>query len=306
MTYTRKETFMKIWGYKNYTDLKRICNKLNIPYNDKISENSFNKIVEYHKIPASVKMKNIWAKRTKEEKQLIGEKTRKTQLNFSEDKKKIKEDKRQRTCLEKYGVTNPTKNLEVKNKIKYSWDKEKELFCEENNCTPLLDISNYNSSNYDIDKIVIKNMNSNFIENKNILYIKNNDIDKFKKERNKYVRQYKGENYIEDYLISKSLPYKKQKSFDDCKYKHKLLFDFMIGDNILLEINGIQHYKPVSYYGNIKNQFQEQQKKDQIKRDFCKNNNYNFISIPWLCKGITTKKQLLNKLEEELDNVRPK
>lgn len=44
--------------------------------------------------------------------------------------------------------------------------------------------------------------------------------------------------------------------------------------------NGRQHYMPVDYFGG-KVSLQHQQQNDNIKREFCKNNNINLIEIPF-------------------------
>ena len=63
-----------------------------------------------------------------------------------------------------------------------------------------------------------------------------------------------------------------------------LRFDFCIKlkDNsiVLIEIQGEQHYKPVDYFGGEK-KFLKQQKYDNIKRNYCKNNNIRLIEIPY-------------------------
>jgi len=50
--------------------------------------------------------------------------------------------------------------------------------------------------------------------------------------------------------------------------------------NTCIEYNGQQHYMPVDYFGG-KVSLQHQQHNDNIKREFCKNNNINLIEIPF-------------------------
>lgn len=91
----------------------------------------------------------------------------------------------------------------------------------------------------------------------------------------------KGEKFISSIFDLYNINYISQKTFPDCIYKYVLRFDFYLPDfNVCIEYNGRQHYEPVEYFGGEK-QFQLQQQLDQIKRDYCKNNNINLIEIPY-------------------------
>lgn len=100
----------------------------------------------------------------------------------------------------------------------------------------------------------------------------------------------KGEISIEKYLIGKNIQYKPQYSNIDCIYKKALPFDFAIigiNDNILclIEYDGEQHFKPVAF-GGIKKEiatinFEEIKIRDQIKNDYCQQNNITLIRIPY-------------------------
>lgn len=60
--------------------------------------------------------------------------------------------------------------------------------------------------------------------------------------------------------------------------------------NLAIEYQGEQHYRPIDYFGG-KEKFEVQQKRDNIKRDYCKNNNINLLEIPYY-----------KNVEEELNN----
>ena len=94
-----------------------------------------------------------------------------------------------------------------------------------------------------------------------------------------YCNESKGEKEISKYLESRDINYIKQKTFDNCKYKRKLKFDFYLPDyNACIEYNGKQHYKEISYYGGMDN-FNIQVKRDNIKKDFCSLNKINLLEI---------------------------
>jgi hypothetical protein len=98
----------------------------------------------------------------------------------------------------------------------------------------------------------------------------------------------KGEEKIAFWLDVNNIEYNPQHPFDDCIHKNKLPFDFYLPEfNVLLEYNGEHHYKYLEYFHKTKEEFDEQQKRDQIKREYCKQNNIKLIEIPyWDFKNI--------------------
>jgi len=95
----------------------------------------------------------------------------------------------------------------------------------------------------------------------------------------------KGEQKIEKYLKQNGIKYKRQYSFEDCYFniKGKLRFDFIIYVNNkikVVEFQGIQHYKPIDYFGGKKG-FSYQKKRDAIKRNYCKKNKIPLLEIPY-------------------------
>jgi len=77
-----------------------------------------------------------------------------------------------------------------------------------------------------------------------------------------------------------------QKTFDDCKDKRKLAFDFYLKDfNILVEYDGEQHFRPVSFGAQTNedaiNRYKYTVFHDDIKNKYCKLNNIPLIRIPY-------------------------
>lgn len=73
----------------------------------------------------------------------------------------------------------------------------------------------------------------------------------------------------------------------DYQYKIKIknkryIVDFKI-NNVFIEYNGIQHYEPIKHFGGD-NKFKKQQERDQILREYCKENNIRLIEIPYWLK----------------------
>lgn len=91
-----------------------------------------------------------------------------------------------------------------------------------------------------------------------------------------------GETKIRKYLSNKNIIYESQKTFDNCLYISKLKFDFYLPNkNMCIEFDGEQHYKSVEYFGGEET-FELIKKRDNIKNNYCVNNNINLIRISYL------------------------
>lgn len=96
-----------------------------------------------------------------------------------------------------------------------------------------------------------------------------------------------GELKINKILSNLSVEYKSEYIFDDCRNIRPLPFDFYLPQyNTCIEYQGEQHYKPVRFdknnsRGTPQERFEELQRRDKIKTDYCKNNNINLIRIPY-------------------------
>lgn len=89
----------------------------------------------------------------------------------------------------------------------------------------------------------------------------------------------KGEEKIEKYLINNNIIFEPQKKFPDLRNKLPLSYDFYLPEyNILIEYQGQFHDGSTSMVLKEK-YFDKQQKNDEIKRNYAKNNNYNFLEI---------------------------
>lgn len=82
--------------------------------------------------------------------------------------------------------------------------------------------------------------------------------------------------YIKDLLDKYKIKNFSEYKFSDCKNVNKLSFDFYLPDyNTVIEYQGEWHYN------NYRNNLELQQKRDQIKRDYCKKKGIKEIEIPY-------------------------
>ena len=91
----------------------------------------------------------------------------------------------------------------------------------------------------------------------------------------------KGEQKISQILRENDIVFEQQKTFDGCHSdkNYPLRFDFYLPDyNTCIEYDGKQHFKPIEYFGG-EEVFKRQQENDQIKNNYCTENNIRLIRI---------------------------
>lgn len=92
-----------------------------------------------------------------------------------------------------------------------------------------------------------------------------------------------GELKISQLLDEANIPYVREKyMFDfDKEGKSKARFDFFVEDRYLIEFDGEQHFNANNRWWNTENYVSEQQGRDRIKNNWCKENNIPLIRIPY-------------------------
>lgn len=96
----------------------------------------------------------------------------------------------------------------------------------------------------------------------------------------------KGEKAIEQLLQDLSVVYLPQYTFSDCRDKNLLPFDFYLPKlNKCIEYDGQHHFYPVTFNGISEEQAKENHlvtiRHDEIKNQYCKNNNIELLRIPY-------------------------
>lgn len=105
---------------------------------------------------------------------------------------------------------------------------------------------------------------------------------------------------IEKFLKENNISYQKEFTFPDLKGEggRPLRFDYRIEKNnkiVLIEYQGKQHYVPNMAWGAEKG-FEVQQKNDNKKRIYCKNNNMQLIEYSYEL----TEQELIKQMEADL------
>lgn len=105
----------------------------------------------------------------------------------------------------------------------------------------------------------------------------------------------KGEQLIENWLISNRYSFEKQYRISECRNIRPLPFDFKVNITdkrfILIEYDGRQHFDKDFRNGKKKKKdtLEEIQKRDKIKDDFCKKHNIPLLRISYTEKENTIK-----------------
>lgn len=89
----------------------------------------------------------------------------------------------------------------------------------------------------------------------------------------------KGERQIVKILNNMKIEFKREKRFEDCRFKNPLPFDFYLPIlNTCIEYDGMHHFRKWDRFGGQKS-LDKQTIKDQIKNEYCKNNTIKLIRI---------------------------
>lgn len=92
----------------------------------------------------------------------------------------------------------------------------------------------------------------------------------------------KGERIIKNFLRDKNINHIEQYTFDHCKNKRKLPFDFYLPEhNTCIEFDGYQHFSPWKDNPKYLNEFFKIKINDNIKNNYCLTNNIKLIRIPY-------------------------
>ena len=95
----------------------------------------------------------------------------------------------------------------------------------------------------------------------------------------------KGELKIKQLLNENNIYFIQEKRFSDCKFEdtgHVARFDFYLPNlNYIIEYDGVQHFQQGNGVYDNEEKFIKTQQHDNIKNQYCKDNNIGLIRIPY-------------------------
>lgn len=191
------------------------------------------------------------------------------------------------------------------NKCNYNWNPEAKSLLANHGCPKCGHEKNRNSTVKSLDEYIsdVKNKHGNnlivlgkYISGSDKILIKCNicQHEWFPVARNitkgrgcPKCNLNKGETLINSILTELNLNFKSQYIIKNLKTLNNgvPVFDFVIFDendelNIIIEFDGLQHYKPVKCWGG-KGRFIKQQKVDDFKNNYCNENNIKLVRIKY-------------------------
>lgn len=102
---------------------------------------------------------------------------------------------------------------------------------------------------------------------------------------------------VEKIISNLNFHYEKEKSFSDLRDKRRLKFDFYLPKTkTLIEFQGIQHYQYFSAYHKSRLEFEDQRKKDNMKRKYCDEKGLKLIEIPFWLKNDEIEKLIIREV----------
>ncbi len=110
-----------------------------------------------------------------------------------------------------------------------------------------------------------------------------------------------GNTFVLNWLKTNKILYEVEKTFEGCKYKKLLRFDFYIpSHNLCIEYDGQQHFESIDYFGGDEH-FEYCKNNDKIKNEYCVNHSIRLLRISYKDYkniGKILSKEILNMEEE--------
>ena len=107
-----------------------------------------------------------------------------------------------------------------------------------------------------------------------------------------YLKSSKTEVLLYEIMKKEKIAFTPEKTFENCKHKNLLPFDlFLDKHNIIIELDGIQHFESNDFFGGDES-FKETNLRDNIKNDFCRENNICLLRIPYIYDPVVDKEKI--------------
>ena len=204
-----------------------------------------------------------------------------------------KKEKTRKTVLNKYGAPHISQTDYFKEKIKdtYAKNRQKNLeYLQSKYNKNLYDfkdlVEKFGYTNPENLKIAAERIGISLYKGFKYSFIDEDGIKNLKSYINSPMSS--GEFFISKFLEENNIKFIHNKRFENCRDKLSLPFDFYLPDyNVCIEYQGEQHFKEIPFLTYCthdkkvlnKNEvgLEERQHKDNIKKEFCKNNNIKLL-----------------------------
>lgn len=134
---------------------------------------------------------------------------------------------------------------------------------------------------YSLVKYISGNIKVEIICEKHGVFEQKPDIHTNRRHGCPKCKKSKGELQIIKTLNENKIQFIQQKEFDNCKDKNALYYDFYLPNhNLCIEYDGLQHFEPIEFWGGVEN-LEYIKKHDQIKTNYCKDNDIKLIRIKY-------------------------
>ena len=109
-----------------------------------------------------------------------------------------------------------------------------------------------------------------------------------------------GEKRIQNILLDLNIAFEQEKTFESCRFPDTQClarFDFYLPEkNLLIEYNGVQHYKTNTSGWNTEEHLAYTQEHDKFKSNWCETHGYKLLIIPYTDYNKLNKDYLLSLL----------
>lgn len=104
------------------------------------------------------------------------------------------------------------------------------------------------------------------------------------------------ERVIYNILIKEKIPFEREKQFKDC-YNGYYRYDYYLPrQNIILEVNGTQHYEYTKIFHKKRADFTKAKERDRRKISYCLAHNIPIYIIPyWEIENLKTFKDIISE-----------
>lgn len=222
-----------------------------------------------------------------------------------------KKEKTKETVLKRYGVPHISQSSEFKKKVKNTYiqaQQEDILVLQESYKKTFYDFKSlarkFEYKNPSDVRTIARKIGITIYKTPHGSYLDEDGVKELESHLSSFMSS--GEFFISKFLEENHIKYFYNKRFENCKDTHVLPFDFYLPDyNLCIEYQGKQHFEDIPFLSckqtklkPMKNpsSLEDRQRKDNIKRNFCRENNIKLIEPAYYHTHDEIKKMILEAI----------